>query len=179
MKEKEYLFFGKKISLRFSDKEANNIPVSVVCNETSKAWSKVFNYDTAVRIIEPDDNKLEDLSDHYRKIKQKKSSILVRIINFLPEVFFLLVRVIRSIFGRFVFFSLKGLGLFILLIVIGLMIGAYAMIFLSPLIIASAILVYRQRKEVKQEIEKLQNAVLQYIEENMIPQLESIPVKKK
>jgi hypothetical protein len=166
MNQIEHKFFGEKVYARFGTSENNSIPISVVDLETSKAWHKVFNYDSSVEILESDKDKLEELVEFYQKKSQKTSNLFLSLLNFIVEVVGVIESIIQTILGSFFGFGLVGILIVIGLIFVSYMVSFYVIILLAPIFIMSFILKMRIQKKTNFEVVNLQDTILAEINSN-------------
>ena len=101
------------------------------------AWSQVFTYDPASKIMDTDQEKLSEAVLSYGTGLGPVLSSLMFISNLIIGIVNFFVSLIRGVLGNVVGIGFMGIAIVLLLALISLMISVYAFFALAPLILLS------------------------------------------
>lgn len=137
MSEKIVTIFGGSATLILGLPLVTGQLTMSIVGQGGNAWSQVFTYDPAARIMETDSGKLAEailsygagLGPFLRGV-MVVSDAIIRIVDFF-------VSIIRGVLGSVVGIGLTGIFIVLMLTLISLMIGLYALYTLAPLLLLS------------------------------------------
>ncbi|MBL4799641.1 MAG: hypothetical protein JKY50_19745 [Oleispira sp.] len=159
MNEFTHIIFGHEINGRISDSES--LPqVSFVDLKTNEAWSRVFNFDKSVRILESDKDKALILAEHYQAKSMKGSKAVFSIANAMIKVITFVENALKSVLGVFTGRGIIGILFVLMMVAIMAIVSIYAFIIAAPFILISYGLKWHFGKKLKNELKLLQEATL-------------------
>ncbi|MBL4797315.1 MAG: hypothetical protein JKY50_07870 [Oleispira sp.] len=162
MNEFTHIIFGHEINGRVSDSDSLS-QVSFVDLKTNDAWSRVFNFDKSVHILESDNDKALILAEHYQAKSMKGSKALLSIANTMIKIITFIESALKSVLGIFTGRGIIGI-LFVLMIVATMaIVSVYAFIIAAPFILISYCLKWHFGRKLKIELRLLQEATLTHL----------------
>lgn len=154
--------FGQEITL----KKGAHLPTGQIAisatSTAGEAWSRLYLYDPADQIIEPDSAKLNELLELYRKRGTKGLGFVIFILDAVVKVAEVLWRIVAAIAGSFVGFGLLGFVIVIALLLAVLALGTFGLIYLSPVIALSFFLKFLRNKKLKDGANSLTQEALDF-----------------